>query len=409
MAEPVQLYICFAEENKNALSRLEKQLRIPMLAGTIQLWHRGKVEPGIDRAQRIATHLDQARIIIMLVSASLFDPKYYDSSEIQHAFQLHKEQKARLVPVIVAPCVWQEDLYLGSLEPLPRVGKPAGLDDKAWLSVVEEINKIARQIQAEQAQKEPAPAAKSSKPRTKSRKVAGSKSQPFSGAAVTNNAATPRRSTKRPQRSTPPPVPTQPTLPERTLPAVEEPESMSAEAGATTPAFKQDYDRIRDDMMKIVFTILIWEPSQSTHDLIANERRAIHQALMDQRHRTMLGSTLPVPEGASLQDCEITQANTSDITFVIVEPEISSVIEWREFYRIYDEAFLNKTYCYYPEIAKTAPKGELLDENLCAVKRLYYYKETEITNCHIRTEVLNWVQTKRTLIYRSGQRSRSGR
>src|SRR5207244_1679598 len=106
MAEPVQLYICYAEENKNAISRLEQQLRIPTAAGKIQPWHRGKLEPGVDRSQHIATHLDQARIIIMLVSASLFDPEYYDSPEMQHAFQLHKEQKVILIPVIVAHCSW---------------------------------------------------------------------------------------------------------------------------------------------------------------------------------------------------------------------------------------------------------------------------------------------------------------
>src|SRR6266567_3023730 len=150
MAEPVQLYICYAEENKNALSRLEQQLRTLTMAGRIQPWHRGKFKPGADVAQHIATHLDQARIIIMLVSASLFDSEYYDSPEMQHAFQLHIEQKVLLIPVIVEHCLWK-DTPLGVLEPLPQGGKPAGLDDRAWLNVAAAINEAAIRIQSEQA------------------------------------------------------------------------------------------------------------------------------------------------------------------------------------------------------------------------------------------------------------------
>src|SRR5262249_34666689 len=155
--------------------------------------------------------------------------------------------------------------------------------------------------------KESAPPIKSSKPRAKSRKSADSKPQPFSGAALAIKAP----ATTRPPRSTPPPAPSQPALPDQTLPSVEEPEPITTEAIATTPAYRQDYDQAQNDLHQIVFVILIWEPSQSTYDLIANERRAIHRALLDKRHQCTLGSSLPVPEGQSLQDCEITQAQAS--------------------------------------------------------------------------------------------------
>src|SRR5260370_10486369 len=217
MAEPVQLYICYAEEDKNALFRLEKQLNPLTKAGRIQPWHHGKLKAGADVAQHIAAQLDQAQIIIMLVSASLFDPEYYDSPEMQHAFQLHKEQKVLLIPVIVKPCPWEEDLSLGSLEPLPKGGKAAGLEDKAWRNVAIAINEAAIHMQADQPIKEPALSAKSPKPSVKSRKSAGSKPRPLSGAALAVKAP----ATTRPPRSTPVPAPSQPALPDQTLPSVE--------------------------------------------------------------------------------------------------------------------------------------------------------------------------------------------
>jgi hypothetical protein len=407
MAEPVQLYICYAEENKNALSRLERQLKALIVAGKIQPWHRGEITPGDNRGQSIVAHLDQAQIILMLVSGSLFG-EYYNSPEMQRAFQLHKEQNVRLIPIIVEPCAWEGDLSLGSLEPLPRGGKPAVLDGKAWLSVATEINKVAIQMQSEQAIaiKEPASPAKSSRPRAKSRNsVAGSKSQPISGAVMAIEAPT----ITRPPRSTPPPAPAQPALLDHTLPSVEEPEPATDEARATTPAFGQDYGQTENDRSQIVYAILIWEPSQSIHDLIVNERRAIYRALLDKRHQCTLGSALFIPDGQSLQDCEISQAYASDMTVLLLEPETSPISEWYEFYRDDDDAFTSKILCYYPETAKSRAESWRLDETLYWLKRLSYYQETEITSCQVRTEVLKFVEAKRIQELRSRRKSRSGR
>ena len=404
MAEPVQLYICYADENSNALSRLEQQLKTLTRAGRIVPWHRGNLEPGDYKDQHIAAHLDQAQIIIMLVSGSLFG-EYYDSPEMQRAFQLYEKQQVRLIPVIVEPCAWKEDLSLGSLEPLPRGGKPAGLDNKVWFDVATEIYKIAAQIQSEQAIKEPASPAKSSRPRAKSRKSASSKSQPFSGTALAIKAP----ATTRPPSSTPPLAPAQPTLPDHILPPGEEPEPITSEAIATTPTYRQDYDQTQNDLHQIVFAILIWEPSRSTYDLIAEERRAIYRALLDKRHQCTLGSSLPVPEGKSLQDCEITQAQASDMTVLLVEPQISPISEWQEFYHTYDDEFLKKILCYYPETEKADPGSWKLDETLCSLDRLHYYQEAEITSCQVRTKVLNWVHAKRLGEHRDRCKSRSGR
>jgi TIR domain len=403
MAEPVQLYICYAEENRNALSRLEKQLVIPIAGGKIQVWHRGKLVSGDYRDQHMATHLDQAQIIIMLVSGSLFNPKYYNSPEMQRAFQLHEEQKIPLIPVIVEHCLWQ-DTPLGVLEPLPKGGKPAQ-DEKAWVGVVTEINEIAIQMQAEQAIKEPALSAKSSRPRVKSRKSASAKSRPFSGAAVAVKAPT----TTRPARSTPLPTPTQPALPDQTLPSVAEPEPITDEARAVTPAYSQDYDQTHNGLYQIAFAILIWEPSQSTYDLIADERRAIYRALLDKRHQCTLGGSLPVPEGKSLQDCEITQAQASDLTVLLVEPQISPISELREFYYTNDDDFLRKILCYYPETLKTARGSWEFDDTLSTRNRLFYYQEADITNCQVRTKVLSYVDAMCIGEYRDKRKSRSGR
>ncbi|GHO96294.1 hypothetical protein KSF_063420 [Reticulibacter mediterranei] len=401
MAEPVQLYICYAEENKSALSRLEKQLTSLIRTEKIQFWHRDKLLGGDNKDQNIMTQLDRARIILMLVSADLFG-EYYNSSEMQHAFRLHKEQKINLVPIIVGSCNWQGDRILGGLVPLPRTGNPTQ-NDKDWSSVVKEIIPIVTQIQSEQAPKEPIPVEKSSSPKLRQpRKPARPKPQQLSGAALTTSVPT----TNAPPRSTSLPASTQPDY---TLPAAEEPEPRTTEAGATTPTFGQGYNQAQNGIHQVVFTILIWEPSQSTYDLIANERRAIYHALLNEQHQCILGGSLLVPEGQSLQDREISQAYISDNTVVLIEPEISPISEWQEFYNNSDDDFRKKALCYYPETAKAFPGSWKRDETLYWLRQLEYYQEIEITNCQMRTKVLKFFHAKRLETYRMSSRSGRGR
>ena len=345
MTQPVKLYICYASEDKTALSSLEKCLRPLEGSGKIQFWHRGKMLPGDNHDQQIAKQLDQAQAIIMLVSANLFAPKYYDSTEMTYAFQRHREAKVRVIPIIVEHCVWQQP-PLGELSPLPAGGKPAK-DDKAWTAVATEIGGIATHIQAEQAKKVPVASASPATTRGKSRKSARTEAQPQSGAALTVK----KPDVTRTPRPTSPKTSLKPEVLNHDLLSGTEPEPVTSEARTSTPAYDRDYEKLQHEIHQIALDILVWEPAPPLHEpIVARERHTIYHSLQAEQHRCWLGTQLPVPPGVSLQDREIEQARDADMTILLVEA--LALNEMYEFCSDYDENILNKTLCFYPEIRK---------------------------------------------------------
>jgi len=368
------------------------------MVGKIQFWHRRKILPGDNHAWQIATHLDQAQVIIMLVSTSFFTPEHYGSAEMTRALQLHQEAKVRVIPVILEHCLWKQT-FLGALVPLPEGGKPAGRDDKAWNNVGENIGGLATYIQAEQAKKEQDSPANPTTTRGKSRKSARTKAQPLSGAALA--VKSPRVTyAPRPKR---PKAPLKPEPPNHELLSGVEPEPATAEAKTATPAYDQDYGKLQHEINQIIFDILIWEPAQSPHHIVAEERRAIYHSLQGEQHQCWLGTQLQVPPGISLQDREIEQARDADMTILLVESP--AIGEMHEFCNDYDENFLDKTLCFYPEVIKSPSGSWGLDETIFEGFHLHYYQEDDIVHCRVRTKALKWVEARRGCRYRKQRRS----
>jgi hypothetical protein len=404
MAQPVKLYICYAPEDETALSYLKKSLRLLEIPGHIQSWHRGRLLPGDNHAQKIAEQLGQAQAIIMLVSLNFFSSEYYESAEMIYARRLYQEKKVRVIPVIVEHCPWKET-DLGELEPLPRGGKPAGRDDKAWKNVTEGIIAITKDIQAEQAKKEPDPPASPTTARGKARKTTRTKAQPRTSAAlivespITSPAPRPTRRRNVPQ------VTWEPEPADEELPTGPEPEPATPEAKSATPTYDQNYGKLENDVKQIKFDILVWEPTRPVPSIVTDERRVIYHALKKEQHQCWLGTQLQVPAGLSLQDREIEQARDANMTVLLVEE--SAIGEMQAFCSDYDEKILNKTRCFYPKVLKSPPGTRGLDEMMAISFHLDYYQEEDITHCHVRTEVLEWVDVWRGIRYR--QQRRSGR
>jgi hypothetical protein len=59
--------------------------------------------PGIDWAQAIDQRLEQASLILLLVSADFLASDYCYEVEMQRALALHEAGRARVIPIAVRP------------------------------------------------------------------------------------------------------------------------------------------------------------------------------------------------------------------------------------------------------------------------------------------------------------------
>jgi O-acetyl-ADP-ribose deacetylase (regulator of RNase III) len=135
-----KLFLFSAESDEDALSRLEAHLASFRDGGSLDDWHRRKIKPGAIIGQEIESHIFEADEIILLVSRAYLASEQCDR-EMLLALQRQRDGSARVLPVLLETCEWQETaLRILPLWPVPPPPLSAWEDqDEAYVLLVREI------------------------------------------------------------------------------------------------------------------------------------------------------------------------------------------------------------------------------------------------------------------------------
>ncbi len=153
MPPPLQLFIAYSRKDSAFLDELRVQLTPLERSGKAKIWYDGKIEPGVVWETAIRENLHSADIILLLVSADAIASDYFYDKELADALARHAAGTARVVPMIVRPCVWQET-RLGELQALPKDGKAVTSwsdRDEAYADAVAALTRMVNNILAERA------------------------------------------------------------------------------------------------------------------------------------------------------------------------------------------------------------------------------------------------------------------
>src|SRR5262249_28469107 len=108
------------------------------------------INPGTEWEREIARHLNEADIILLLISSDFIASDYCYEKEMYRAIERHKQGTARVVPVIIRPTAW-ENMPFSRLQSLPKDAKPIAMrpdKDEAWKDVAEGIRKVIDELLA---------------------------------------------------------------------------------------------------------------------------------------------------------------------------------------------------------------------------------------------------------------------
>ena len=123
---------------------LQKHLAALKHQGLIETWHDRRIRAGDEFDNVIDRQLNEAQVILLLVSADFIASRYCYEIEMARALERHRAGEARVIPVILRPCDWKETPF-GKLMAAPKDGKPikAWPDiDEAFLDVVQRIKEV---------------------------------------------------------------------------------------------------------------------------------------------------------------------------------------------------------------------------------------------------------------------------
>ena len=122
----INLLFSYSHRDESLRNELEAHLAVLKRQGVIQAWHDRRITAGSEIDSTISEQLEQAQIILLLVSAYFLASDYCYDVEMTRAMEKHREGSACVIPVILHPCDWQSAPF-GALRATPTDGKPVSM------------------------------------------------------------------------------------------------------------------------------------------------------------------------------------------------------------------------------------------------------------------------------------------
>jgi O-acetyl-ADP-ribose deacetylase (regulator of RNase III) len=131
------IFVSYAHEDDGMRNKLSDHLGGLRHGGYIKDWSDGQIIPGQQWAAEIIRRLDQADIILLLVTSSFLGSEFIGRVELAKALERHRRGEAVVIPVILKPADWQS-AGLAGLQALPKDGKAVSIwsdHDAAYLDI----------------------------------------------------------------------------------------------------------------------------------------------------------------------------------------------------------------------------------------------------------------------------------
>lgn len=144
----LEIFYSYAHEDERLRKALDKQLSLLKRDGLITDWYDHKIIAGKEWENEILTHLDSAKIILLLISPDFIASDYCYSIEMQRAMERHERGEARVIPIILRPADWKGAVF-GKLKALPSDGKAVtrwSNRDEAFLNVAKGIRRAVKEF-----------------------------------------------------------------------------------------------------------------------------------------------------------------------------------------------------------------------------------------------------------------------
>lgn len=137
----VPVFFSYSHKDERYKDALETHLSVLRKNGYIDTWTDRKITAGKDWEQDINTHLEKAKIILLLISENFLASEYCYDTETIFALDQHEKKQAIVIPVILKPCLFSRS-RLKHLQALPKDGKAITKwrnRNEAWVNVAEGI------------------------------------------------------------------------------------------------------------------------------------------------------------------------------------------------------------------------------------------------------------------------------
>ncbi len=155
MEESVKLFISYSHRDEKLRQQLDKHLAPLKRQQVIEAWHDRQIPAGTEWANEIDENLNNADIILLLVSPDFVASDYCSNTELDIALSRHQQGTAIIIPIVLEPCDWSW-LPFAKFQAFPKDALAVTSwpnQNEAFVDVATGIRKVAQEILAERQAK----------------------------------------------------------------------------------------------------------------------------------------------------------------------------------------------------------------------------------------------------------------
>ena len=151
--QPIKQFCSFSHKDRALAEQLDEHFGVLRRLELVVHWFSYMIPPGDEWEPQVTEKLNSAEIILLLVSSSFIDSDYCYGVELRRALKRHEDHEARVIPVILRPCLWHIAPF-GKSQALPDGGngvKPITTWDNmdaGFGSVVQSVHDVVKTMQA---------------------------------------------------------------------------------------------------------------------------------------------------------------------------------------------------------------------------------------------------------------------
>lgn len=137
------VFVSYAHEDEAMRSKLSDHLGGLRHGRFIKDWSDGQIVPGQEWGPEIIRRLEEADIVLLLVTSSFLGSEFIGRVELARALERHRRGAAIVIPVILKPADWQS-AGLAGLQALPKNGKAVSTwsdHDAAYLDIAKGLRR----------------------------------------------------------------------------------------------------------------------------------------------------------------------------------------------------------------------------------------------------------------------------
>lgn len=143
--KPLKAIILYQQKDDFHKVELNKYLKTLREKGTINSWDEGELLGGDEIVPEIKQKIEQADVIIVLVSIDFINSDAYET-QWQYVLEKHRQQKTVIFPILVRQCPIDDTSFAALDTRLPRNGQPLNQQKDQAAALTDIVNEIKKTV-----------------------------------------------------------------------------------------------------------------------------------------------------------------------------------------------------------------------------------------------------------------------